>query len=361
MNVIDIADYLYDQRSTVVGSTYFQKLSTLINDVKKLQADVQSGQVASNVGQHLDAVTDFLRQKYQQLHQLLGVVEELERQLTALYRQFLEDNPALQKGAQTWSSFLGALKWSYSYLQVNGNVLDLVAYVRRRVPAVAQQSATDAYMRLLERKTTLRLRPEWGSIELEQKLPFSWLSFDESPRLNQLAEMRQLNALVAMFQPSNVTLIDRIYSYVPNSNVGDWIPPFKGSAHLIGLQHFLTFNGRYYEFAGPCTYLLARDMLTDHFTLAVHYLDTRGKPYASVLQLVVDQVQWELDLSNQTIRVGAIEQVLPFQHGGTRAYYHQGMFTIHSPAKGLLLECIAAYEVCTLTLSGNGRSSFTTL
>ena len=43
---------------------------------------------------------------------------------------------------------------------------------------------------------------------------------------------------------------------------------------MIGLQHMLTFDGRYLEFTGPCTYLLSRDFLTHHFTLAVHYLGT---------------------------------------------------------------------------------------
>ena len=47
-----------------------------------------------------------------------------------------------------------------------------------------------------------------------------------------------------------------------------------GTAQMIGLQHMLTFDGRYLEFTGPCTYLLSRDFLTHHFTLAVHYLGT---------------------------------------------------------------------------------------
>ncbi len=125
----------------------------------------------------------------------------------------------------------------------------------------------------------------------------------------------------------------------------------------MGLQHFTTFNGRHFDFVGPCTYLLARDFLTHNFTLAVQYISSRGKPYASVLQLIIDDVQWDLDLANRTVRVDGISQMLPtfgssIKHG-TAAFYENGKFVIESFAKGIRLECIAAYDVCTFTLSGN--------
>jgi hypothetical protein len=130
-----------------------------------------------------------------------------------------------------------------------------------------------------------------------------------------------------------------------------------GSAHLVGLQHFTTFDGQHFDFVGPCTYLLARDFLTNNFTLAVQYVSSRGKPYASVLQLIIDDVQWDLDLANRTVRANGISQMLPSfgsstKHG-TAAFYENGKFVIESFAKGIRLECIAAYDSCTFTLSGN--------
>lgn len=126
-----------------------------------------------------------------------------------------------------------------------------------------------------------------------------------------------------------------------------------GSAHLFGLQHFKTFDGKHYEFVGPCTYLLSRDLVTRNYTLAVQYASSRGKPYAAVLKLVLDEVQWDLDLANQTVRMAGVGQTLPASHGLTSAHYEAGKFVIESRARGVRLECIASYEACTFTVSGS--------
>ena len=131
---------------------------------------------------------------------------------------------------------------------------------------------------------------------------------------------------------------------------------FLGSAHLVGLQHFTTFDGRHFDFVGPCTYLLARDFLTKNFTLAVQYIGSRGKPYASVLHLVIDEAQWDLDLSNRSIRVAGVNRVLPTEERGTAAYYEDGKFVIESIARGIHLQCVLAYDACTLTLSGTQKN-----
>lgn len=122
---------------------------------------------------------------------------------------------------------------------------------------------------------------------------------------------------------------------------------------MIGLQHFVTFDGHHYDFTGPCTYVLARDFLTHNFTLAVQYVSSRGKPYASVLQLIIGEAEWNLDLANQTaVRIAGANRLLPTEEHGTFAFYQDGKFVIHSPDRGVRLECIASYEICTLTLSG---------
>ena len=88
--------------------------------------------------------------------------------------------------------------------------------------------------------------------------------------------------------------------------------------------------------------------------------DTRGKPYAAVLQLVVDGVEWDLDLSNETIRVAGQDRLLPTEEHGTMAFYDDsGNFNIQSASKGIQLQCIDTYHVCTLTLSGNPAAKST--
>lgn len=40
---------------------------------------------------------------------------------------------------------------------------------------------------------------------------------------------------------------------------------------IIGLRHFITFDGRHTDFVGSCTYLLARDFVRNTFAILVEY------------------------------------------------------------------------------------------
>lgn len=47
--------------------------------------------------------------------------------------------------------------------------------------------------------------------------------------------------------------------------------PFAAQAMIIGAQHFRTFDGHHFEFAGSCTYLVARDFVRNHFAILIKY------------------------------------------------------------------------------------------
>lgn len=40
---------------------------------------------------------------------------------------------------------------------------------------------------------------------------------------------------------------------------------------IVGSQYYVTFDGHFIQFAGNCTYLLARDFLRDEFAVLVRY------------------------------------------------------------------------------------------
>ena len=48
-----LLDYFYDQREALVDSSYFQKLSQLIADLKQFYVDLGDADVMSKMGQHL--------------------------------------------------------------------------------------------------------------------------------------------------------------------------------------------------------------------------------------------------------------------------------------------------------------------
>lgn len=368
-------DYLYKHQEAIMKSTYFQKLSYLLNDIKQFYSDMQSADWPSRLRKYITRAGIFLQQKYSDIDAYMSWLETLRKEVEVIYYAFLKENPELLKGAENWQKLMAFLRWSYDYLDINQKISDSIVTLREKGAEITSQTATDVQMRYTLQKTMFRFHPELGSIELEQKLPFPWMSLDEVPHFEQLPEIQRVRSIVSMFQPSNTSTVDLLLSYLPKQQyLADFLPPFKsiiniyrlalnqlpdtnafeslGSAHLTGLQHFITFDGRPIDFVGPCTYLLARDFSTHNFTLAIQYIGSRGKPYASVLQLIVEDAQWELDLANHTIRVAGTNRILPTEERGTAAFYENGKVIIESPMKGLRLECIAAYDTCTFTLSG---------
>lgn len=71
---------------------------------------------------------------------------------------------------------------------------------------------------------------------------------------------------------------------------------------IIGSQHYLTFDGHYFDFAGDCTYLLAKDFVRDTFTVLVKY-DRQAEKITHKIVVLIGTNAIELDLFNDVSRI----------------------------------------------------------
>lgn len=212
----------------MVKSNYFQKLALLVEDVKQFYFDMQSIDWPSNVQKYLKKCALFLQQKYADIDDYLLWLEALKAEWSAIYQAFLAENPEVQKGIEDGERVVAFLRWSYGYLQVNQKIPQLVSAVREHGLETLRQTATEARMRHRVQKTKLRMHPELGFIELEQKLPFPWLSLDQRPQFEELPELQRVRSFVRMFQSSNSSAVDELMSYLPReTRLFDLLPPFK--------------------------------------------------------------------------------------------------------------------------------------
>lgn len=69
---------------------------------------------------------------------------------------------------------------------------------------------------------------------------------------------------------------------------------------IIGSQHYVTFDGRYFDFAGSCTYLLAKDFVHDTFAVLVKY--NQGEEITHQIIVLIGNNAIELDLFNDVSR-----------------------------------------------------------
>ncbi|ESP00735.1 hypothetical protein LOTGIDRAFT_112525, partial [Lottia gigantea] len=69
--------------------------------------------------------------------------------------------------------------------------------------------------------------------------------------------------------------------------------------------HFVTFDQRHFDFAGRCSYVLARDMVDDNFTVVLNF-DKNSEPKSIVVLLkgLTVEVNNENKVRNYDIRDG---------------------------------------------------------
>lgn len=71
---------------------------------------------------------------------------------------------------------------------------------------------------------------------------------------------------------------------------------------IIGSQHYITFDGHYFDFAGNCTYLLAKDFVHDTFTVLVKY-DRHAEEITHKIVVLIGTNAIELDLFNDVSKI----------------------------------------------------------
>lgn len=194
---------------------------------------MQSIDWPSNIQKYVKKAAQFLQQKYADVDDYLVWLETLKSEWYAIYQVFLRENPEVQKGIENGERFAAFLKWSYNYLQINRKIPELLSAIREHGLETLRQTATEAKMRNSVQKTKLRMNPERGLIELEQKLPFPWISFDEQPKFEELPELKRIRSFVQMFQPSDTSTLDEVLSYLPReTRLFELLPPFKSKKNI---------------------------------------------------------------------------------------------------------------------------------
>ncbi|VEN54506.1 unnamed protein product, partial [Callosobruchus maculatus] len=91
----------------------------------------------------------------------------------------------------------------------------------------------------------------------------------------EISEIKRIYDLASYLEASQSSFWDFYYNYKLFMDPEGWLPPFKGHAMLVGSKYYITFDKRYYDFEGRCTYLLAKDFVDRNFTLLVAYDENR--------------------------------------------------------------------------------------
>jgi len=143
-------------------------------------------------------------------------------------------------------------------------------------------------------------------------------------------------------------LWDLYYQYKPSTDVTNWVPPFKSFAVIGGRQHYMTFDRRHFDFASPCSHVLAGDHVTGQWSLST--TATENDVNARTLAFVAGSDKIEITPEYQVFVNGQLSE-LPVVLTGASVSRDGNMLTVETPS-GVSLVCDVTHDVCRLEITG---------
>lgn len=212
---------------------------------------------------------------------------------------------------------------------------------------------TDAVREYSSLRSGLRyeVAPERGIISAEIRLPAQKDSIVQALDVTTYPEFeRLLAAKDRYFDVGANSLWDAYYQYSHISNPKNWVPPFKARALMAGSQHYRTFDGFHFEFAGECSYLLAKDFLNDNFAVVINYARDGQRVAKKSITVLTEGERFEIS-SDYKITKGGSKIELPIEIGQT-TLRREGHVVIVENENGLKVSCNLAYDQCVTEVTG---------
>ncbi|XP_072415566.1 uncharacterized protein [Chiloscyllium punctatum] len=156
---------------------------------------------------------------------------------------------------------------------------------------------------------------------------------------NYLVETKLIKTLRSLYNINPVAEYYRLKHRMLDS-------PFEHQALLIGSKHYVTFDGKIYDFASQCSFLLAKDFQRNTFTILLNH-DSDGKK-----SIRVEMNHTVIDIyPGIKVEENCKASELPLMRNGVTVRKDLNKIKV-SNLNGVTVSCDVQYDVCSLTLPG---------
>lgn len=283
-----------------------------------------------------------------------GVYEQLMYRLQAIYEQ-TASRPDVKQLQYSIMRYIQENKRLFQYFGLEQKVEEFMQRLQRMnwptMKAMLEQSLTRSIQWNKNRWT--KFDPQRGEYEFEVYMPIDVPDMSWLKQLDMSEYLANTRRTIARYLPEeDWSLMDTIYAYKPRSNPRDWIPPFKAHASLVGSQHYVTFDKKFYDFAGDCSYLLARDFIDKTFSIVVNYErgGRVGQPIKKSISVLTDGKQVEIMPDAKTTIDGSRIE-MPFRFGNTTVSRQESSVVVRTDL-GVEVNCDLPHDHCTVSMPG---------
>ncbi|VVC30431.1 Hypothetical protein CINCED_3A001550 [Cinara cedri] len=343
-----VIQFLYARQQELMQSPYYAHTQNMTQDLDKFYKDLMQNDFLTNMKKYSGILYELIKSKYYPLIPFATEINALRLEIMDGVNQLLK-LPLISYVIDNTKAVFNQMVWFCEYIDLSRKIQNFIPTLVKRVYDLTYTSV-DNEMKYHKAKTKFLCSPEKGILELEQKLPFSWHAFNETPKYEEIPEYKLVTKMLSMLAPSNVTFWFLYYNLMPFTDYTNWLPPFRAHALIVGSQHFVTFDQRHYDFKGQCSYLLANDFIGREFSLVLNTESENRGHYTIMLLLDTETVSIDLQRKDVRVMPDSIKQ-LPLQLNDTVIYYENELLVVESE-KGLSLICNMNFQYCTFHVSG---------
>jgi hypothetical protein len=271
--------------------------------------------------------------------------------LNARFSDFLEHDDTKYAHELVQEAYKQA-KAAFEYLEVEQRTKDLIKQTADTIVRVVRKNAfyvVDDYLNLDQDKI-INYNPREGKLDFQIWVPMQLPSIQavSIPDFELIKEIyAKVTEIVMNLIPDDFSPYDFYYQYMPNTET--IYPPFEAYAMISGAQHYMTFDKKFFEFAGSCSYTLAREFVDQTFEVLVNYDDDREVLRKS---LTVRTEGKEVEIfTTGVVSIDGVQTELPVSIGQAQITRQGHMIQLLSN-KGFAVSCDIANDMCMLNISG---------
>lgn len=270
---------------------------------------------------------------------VIAYLEELNDKLEAKLKE-LEAYPYIMEIKMEWETLKAKAIWAWKYLDIQGEI------TRHINDAAARR---ERFWQIIENNKSHWISQKMGHVEFDIEIPFELKGLVVLPTFEEfIMRLKEVKRSFSSALPKvRWTPMDYYYYYKPQFM---HLPPFPAQAMVAGNQHFFTFDGKFYEFAGECSYVLARDFTDDKFSVIINYRRTKAGPMRHSISVMSNGKTAEIFQNFRTV-VDRANVDLPVSINGMSIKRSGNQLQVSS-SKGINVACNMDTEICTVSMSG---------
>lgn len=152
--------------------------------------------------------------------------------------------------------------------------------------------------------------------------------------------------------PLNLRIREKINELRHGASLLDvLLPPFSGSALLVGSQYYKTWDGKFFRFDGNCQYLLASDMADGNFSIVVDY-DKQGQAVQKSIIVTGSEHTVAIKPDSSVVVDGQTANIDSPVTAGPFTVEKKGDWVIVTGDQGVKVGCSSALDVCAAKVDG---------